>query len=222
MINVILHGDNQVASREKLNLLINDGKLAGKGLIYLDNPSKKELLDATSAQSLFGDENIIVIENFLTGNKDAVGILSQIQDVPLIIWEKKGLTPSVVKKLSGKFSVLEFKLPTVLFALLDSIYPKNAKKILEFLNVLKQETEPEFIFIMISGRVRQLLWAKLELDTLTVAPWQRNKLTQQARRFTNEQLLMLHSKLLETDRSQKLSQLPENLTASLELLLTSI
>ena len=144
------------------------------------------------------------------------------KDTTIIIWEKKLLSPSAAKKLSGKFTVLEFKLPTVLFALLDNIFPKNNRKVLELLNAARQGLEAEFLLIMLSQRVRQLLWVKLDPNSLTMVPWQRAKLAQQASKLTSQQLTWLHSKLLEIDRDQKSSQLPENLFSSLELLLTSI
>ena len=50
MNSFILHGDNQVASREKLVFLINESKKVGFELMYLDNPGEKELLDAASSQ----------------------------------------------------------------------------------------------------------------------------------------------------------------------------
>ncbi|MBI2590470.1 MAG: hypothetical protein HYW33_01120 [Candidatus Blackburnbacteria bacterium] len=223
MNSFLLHGDNQVASREKLVSLVNDGKKNGLEVVYLDNPSKKELLDVVFAQGLFGSQNLIVVENFLTADKEAGEILSDIpKDTTLIIWEKRLLTAGILKKLSGRFTVLEFKLPTVLFALLDNIYPKNTKKVLELLETAKRGLEAEFVLIMLASRVRQLLWAKLEPAAMTLPLWQKGKLIAQSGRYSESNLKNLNTKLLELDRKSKNSTLPVDLFSSLELLLTSI
>ncbi|MBI4029459.1 MAG: hypothetical protein HY376_03780 [Candidatus Blackburnbacteria bacterium] len=223
MNSFLLHGDNQVASRKKLVSLTNEGKKAGYELVHLDNPGKKELLDAASAQGLFGNETVVIVENFISANKDAAGILSEIpKDVAILVWEKKLLSPSAVKKLSSRFAVLEFKLPTVLFALLDNIYPKNTRKLLELLNNAKQRLEAEFLIIMISQRVRQLLWARLDPATMTLPLWQKGKLIAQTGRYSEECLKNLNTRLLALDRESKSSVLPVDLFSSLELLLTSI
>lgn len=86
----------------------------------------------------------------------------------------------------------------------------------------KDRDEAEFLLIMMARQVRLIIWAKEDLDTLKLPPWMKNNLSHQAEKWSLEQLLDFHSKLLELDRENKHSRLPENLEASLELLVAGL
>ncbi|MBI4033181.1 MAG: hypothetical protein HY377_01575 [Candidatus Blackburnbacteria bacterium] len=75
---------------------------------------------------------------------------------------------------------------------------------------------------MLARQARLLIWAKLDPKTLKVAPWQRSRLLEQAKKWDRDKLLAFHSELLNLDRANKRSRLPEDLSSSLDLLIASI
>ena len=223
MSATILHGENHTASRQKLNSLIDDYNEKDWEVIKLDAPNSKELLDALLSQSLFATQKVVVSENFLSTNKDGMATLQKVPvDAPLVLWERKTLTPTQVKNLQPRAVAQEFKLPSVLFALIDNIFPANAEKCLGLFINSRDSLETELVFAMIARQLRLLLWAKLEPESLSLPAWQKAKLQSQSDKFTPEQMFSLHTKLLEIDREHKMSQLPENLSSSLELLFASL
>lgn len=227
MKSYILHGENRVESRRKLSEIIREAKNKGWEITKVDGTSltKSKLLTHARSQTLLSTGQLVVIENFFRNNKKAVEDVLEIppdDTITLVFWEGKQLTPATVKKLQGKFTVQEFKIAVAVFKFLDSLSPGNAKVSLKLLQEAKNRDEAEFLLIMMARQVRLLIWAKEDPDTLKVPPWMRHNLTQQASKFTSYELREFHGKLLELDCDNKHSRLPENLDASLELLVAGL
>lgn len=221
----ILHGDNHVTSRQLLTTVITQHKDKGWEILHLENPDEKTLSDASRAQGLFSQEQLLVVENFLSGQKDGVETVLNLKDtMPILFWEKKTLPPGAVKKLQNVATIQEFKLPNAIFALMDNIYPGNEKKVLIlFRQALESKLDAEFIFVMLARQAKLLLSLKLDPESFSGPPWQKGKLLSQANKFTEGGLLNLHAKLLEIDRDSKTSKLTQgNLASSLELLFVSL
>lgn len=234
MKSYILHGENRVESRKKLSEIVREAKSKGWEVVRIDGTSltKGELLTHARSQTLLSTGQLLVIENYFrnkqslsSNNKKAAEEVLEIpQDdaITLVFWEGKALTPATVKKLQSKFTVQEFKIPVAVFKFLDSLAPNNTKASLQLLQQAKNRDEAEFLLIMMARQVRLLIWAKEDPDTLKLPPWMKNNLTRQAEKFTSSELRTLHNKLLELDRDNKHSRLPENLDASLELLVAGL
>lgn len=223
----IVHGEDVVESRRKLSEIIREAKSKGWEVTRVDGTSlsRGELLTHARSQTLLSTGQLLVVENFFKNNKKAAEEVLEIPQhdaITLVFWEGKQLTPATAKKLQGKFTVQEFKIPVAVFKFLDSLAPNNAKASLKLLEQAKNHDEAEFFLIMMARQVRLLIWAKEDPETLKVAPWMKNNLTRQAEKFTSSELRALHNKLLELDRDNKHSRLPENLDASLELLVAGL
>ncbi len=230
MKNVILHGENQVESRKKLSLLISQAKKDGLDVQRLDGKglAKGDLLMAAREQSLLSSGRLVVVEGFFANNKKAVEIVGEAakaDGVHFVFWEKSTLALSAVKRLLNTAQVEEFKIPKSIFKFLDSLAGgelRNVRASLELLHGSLKNSDAEFVFMMLARQVRLLIWVKLDPDTLNIPDWQKRKLVSQARNFTRDRLFSLHEKLLVLDRMNKHSQLPEGLSASLELLVAEI
>lgn len=225
----ILHGENVVASRNKLNTLIQELFSKGYETIKLDKPTKEELLLTLRSDSLFSENRLVIAENFFSTGKDAIEILDSIRALfvssshaSLACWEPKTLPPGTVKKLAPTFLLQEFKLPTSLFTLLDNLRPNNTANILKLYSQSSKKIEAELLFAMLIRQTRLLLWLKLDPETANLPSWQKGKLESQADKFTEKELIGLNEKLLEIDRAYKTSKLPADLTSSLNLLFTSM
>lgn len=223
----ILHGENRVESRKKLSEIIREAKGKGWEVTRVDGTSltRGELLTHARSQTLLSTGQLLVIENFFKNNKKAAEEVLEIpQDdaITLVFWEGKALTPAIVRKLQAKFTVQEFKIAVAVFKFLDSLSLGNARVSLKLLLEAKNRDEAEFLLIMMARQVRLLIWAKEDADTLKLAPWMKSNLSRQSEKFTLDELLSFHNKLLELDRDNKHSRLPENLDASLELLVAGL
>ncbi|MBU0578832.1 hypothetical protein KKE34_03535 [Patescibacteria group bacterium] len=224
----ILHGENITASRNKLVELITLAKNKNKTIERLD--AKKINLGILESklvkQDLFGTEILVVIENLhslpRSKNKTALIELASKSQVNLILWEKRQLTATMLKKFP-KVEIFEFKLSNTLFAWLDTIRGdgKNIKKqLLTFHKTLATE-DPHLCFVMLLRQIRMLIQVK-DGGEISGPPWIKNKLKKQGETFDLNQLLNIHAQLLTIDLKQKTSSNSLELDQELDLLIMSM
>lgn len=223
MKSVILHGDDNVASRKRLNELILEAKGNGWDITRLDGNSvtRDEILVSGRSQGLLAANQLIVIENLFSSNSrvvDALAELAKYEGVVLLVWEGKKIDGRKLRKFEKNFKIEPFNIPAVVFNFLDSIVPGNARASLKLLRKASRE-EAEFLLFMLAARIRQLIWIKENPQSLKLPDWQKRKLARQAKAWQTNKLYQFHSKLLELDRMNKRSLLPENLFSSLDLLI---
>ena len=200
-------------------------------IIKLDG-AKASMTDiklACESGSFFGQEKLVLIENFLgrskSTEKDAIvaylGTNCPLKDV--VFWESKQISQTNLKKLSKSLAVKLFKLPPLVFKFLDCLSPGNAKVCLAFLKDLRYQP-PELIFYFLCQRFYQLIIAKdLGPKGLTrQAPWQQAKLATQAKKFTLAQLENIYARLLQIDTQVKTGQSPMPLAWHLDLFLAQL
>lgn len=242
----LIHGDNQAASRNELNNLISAGKKQKKEIIRFSGKdlTLEYLIQALESQSLFGQERLVIIEEFLSQPKSkrqreiidclasSTPMLSQDltpgvripgvrirpnTGVSIIFWEKKTLTPATLRKLPFIQKAKAFKIPALVFKLVESIYPNNQKQALTYFKELSKNQSAEFTFYMIARQIRLLIKAK-DGVLPKMAPWMLGKLKSQANKFNSvNKLTKLYKDLLEVDKSIKTGKTPMDLVWHLDL-----
>ncbi|MCX8008136.1 MAG: hypothetical protein N3A54_00360 [Patescibacteria group bacterium] len=229
---VLLHGDDMLQSREELHALKAKEKEKGKEIKTLDAKTINDdaSIQILSSHSLFGDRPVVIIENLFSssGKKTAriQGIIERIQEygaeTDIILWEEKEIGKSIIQLLGSKAIIKPYKLPTVVFTFLDSIRPKNARHTLSLYDALLKEKPPEFIYVMLYKRFKQLVLLRSGFSVNGLRPWQITRLTNQARQFTLEQLLSLyrHIRMLEYKRNS--GQAEFDLKEAIEFMLCTI
>jgi len=227
----LLHGENLSLSRSRLNELAGWEVNQVRETIRLagDKITLSEIKQAVEAKSLFGGERLVIVEGLLSSalSKRREEISKYLQEAKpssfLILWESKPLKETVLAPFRKNFKIEIFKIPATVFMFLDSVAPGRGRQMLFWLHQISLK-EPEMVFSLLVGRIRQLLQIKdsggKELGRL--AGWQKEKLGRQSQFFTVEQLKTLYRKLLEMDYQQKTSQAPLSLFFSLDLLVSSL
>ena len=230
---IILHGENIVASRLALEEKINGFKAKGVDEIVSLDGMKLELTDlkqALESTSLLGKDRLVVIENLLSSPKskkkeEEVNYLVKVDPKSLLIlWEAKEISAAGLKKLAAKARVSVFKIPPLIFKFLDSIWPQNKKNALELLHQCFQVDKPEMVFYMLCRQIRLLIIARdLGAKGLSsLASWQQAKFLRQGEKFSLEQLLGIHRKLLRIDYEQKTGRAVLPLASQLDLLIADL
>ncbi len=112
---LILHGDNQITSREALNSLKKDA-------LVINNLSLDIIRQAVESKSLFNDIKQIVIENIFSSRpsnskKQIIEYLLANQKENILIWESKDVTTQL-KEFSPQI-IKSFVLPKYIFNFLD-------------------------------------------------------------------------------------------------------
>lgn len=229
----ILHGEDTVKSRQALDSLKAQG--AKREVLVLDGNKSTltDLLQALESRSLFGQERLVILENFLSGRKKSkeqenitAYLKDREQEIDLIFWEEKELN-RLICRLFPKAQVKVFKLDPSLFRFLDSLKPGNQKVMIESFRQAQTQEEVNLIFYMLIRQFRLFLFLKSggekgidEIDRM--APWQKTKIARQTQLFTDEKLISVYHQLLEIDDQEKSGLASSSLTQTLELFLANL
>ncbi|MFZ5845305.1 MAG: hypothetical protein ACOY0S_02445 [Patescibacteria group bacterium] len=226
----LLHGDNQEASRAELLRL---KKLARGEVQELNGTTLDEtaLIQALESASLFGGEKLVIIENLFSrprrrskSQENLVKFLSTRASVGnVILWEDREISETYLKLFENRLNAKLFKIPPLIFQLLDSLRPGNPKTLLTlFEKTVNSGQAAELIFALIVRRVRLLIVIKDNLKPSPMSEWQFARLTSQAKLFTMEKLLVMHAKLLKLEHSFKSGLTPFTFAQLIEQFLIDI
>ena len=223
----ILHGENKIKSRDKLVQII--ASLQDKNQDFNRLDAKKitlPQLEKTLAQtSLFGTTETVLIEGIhslpRSKKKDALIAIIPNAQKDVVLWEKRVLTPTMLKKFPSARVEL-FKLTNSLFSWLYLFSPQTSvKKHLRSMDEAIQANGEHMCFVMLMRQIRLLIQVK-DGGKPGGAPFMIRKLQQQAQYFSLDQLLEIHSNLFEIDQKMKSSKGFLSLKQDLDLLGVSL
>ena len=121
-------------------------------------------------------------------------------------------------KLPFTKNIQEAKPSKSIFQLLDSLYPGNLTVVEHSFRVLSQQQDGMFLFTMISRHIHALYLAKQNHFSAKTQPWQRVKLSSQAKKWTDKQIERYIEGLHRADIALKTGSSPLTMTQSLEIL----
>ncbi|MBI2008409.1 hypothetical protein HYS82_02005 [Candidatus Amesbacteria bacterium] len=149
---IILHGDNQIASREQFLAAKQSATKQGLNIVEFsgDRINLPDLTQAVESKSLFGSANAIFIESLFSSRpsntkKQLIDYLTTKQNENIVIWEPKDVSTQLKNIPSTKFD-----LPKYIFTFLDNPTLNSFHKCLEVLPV-------EQIFASLATRVHKNL-----------------------------------------------------------------
>lgn len=223
----IYHGTSLAHSRQQLASALDAAKQAGQSVITLagDKLLPQDLEANLGSSSLFGD-SVVVIENLLSRlrshDKDhCLRLLAEYSGSKNIyLWDKKEVTKAVLAKLPGA-KVSLAKTPTVLFSLLDNLYPHNSVRALNLLHQVVPTTEDIVVFSLIARQISSLIQI-VGGGSLKTSPWQLTKLQTIAKRWSLPQLIHFHDELVRIDQAIKSGRTKLSYLDHLDILLHSL
>ncbi len=210
---LIIHGDNQVASRQ---FLLDAKQAASKKDLEIISLEGSELTlgdlqQYVNSANLLGKTNCVVIEGFFSrrpsnDKKKIVEYLEKNPNEEIIFWDGKDLGMQL--KVFPATVIKKFDLPKTVFKFLDTFSLPDLSETLE-------NTPAELVFSLLVSQVRKLIMVKQ--DAIELPSWQLGKLKSQANKYPLEKLLKMHSSLLDIDYKNKTSATALDLGAGLEL-----
>ncbi len=175
---------------------------------------------------LFGRESVYVTNNLSssykgrikTEIKEIIAKISTDQKFHILDWEvgKSAYDLSAIKKITSSF--FEFKLSKTIFQLLDAAYPGNLKEFLTTLNIVSASQDIIFIYTLLWRHVRKMILAQKNVFDNKTQPWQRGRITSQARVWKEHQLLNFYSGLIRIDYGMKTGSSTFDIKESIEIL----
>ena len=129
----IIHGENQVASRKKLTEWVAEAKRQNQEIVTLEaeKMDRAKLESTLLGDSLFGGSKTLILEclHSLPKSKKKEEFIDLISSasIDIILWEKKLLNKTDLKKLPTETQLFEYKITVKLWSLLDhlSTNPKS-------------------------------------------------------------------------------------------------
>ncbi len=199
----LLHGDHIDASRKELQRIRNESKDKEVRLIDGKTIDETALVQSIESSSLFGNTTVVIIEQLFgklgKQTKRAEALISHLKlsakTSDIVLWEDKEIGATIIKMLGDSVRIRLFKLPVLIFQFLDNFLHGNASRELQLFKQLTKSEAPELIFSMLVKRVRQLIEIKNNVTPIGVSSWQMNRLTNQTKSFTMEQLVDLYAML---------------------------
>ena len=177
MVNKIgaiqIKGDDEVAIQRRVDEIILDYRKKNLNLIIIDADSVKNIENLAKNNTLFGNIGTYVI--------------------------KGQVDPKIIKKYFFVEKEEKYEIPKIIYKFFDSIYPNNKKEITnKYILVLKTESHDK-IFALLVRLYRDLIWAKIDTESLSYPEWRLNKLKYQSEKYSLDQLKKILRQLIEID-----------------------
>lgn len=226
---LIIHGENLVASRaarlEAIRQL--EGKSFDVQVFSGEKIVGQELELKLTTPNLFTQE-ALVIDNLLSRLKstEKTKCIALIEahhaQKPLVLWEKRELTATMLKPFASKAQIQLFKESKSLFPFVDSLVPGNTKQALTLYHKALKDNDVMLIFGMLVRRLTDLLIAKSDPSELKGAPWTTRQIINQARPWSETDLTAIYQKLLDIDLKTKTGATKIDLISQLDLLILEL
>lgn len=204
---IIIHGDNQTASRSHLENL----RRKYEEIINLNGKNLKleDLIQACESNSIFSTSKLIVVENISSNkNKEIFKYLQNSNSENLVVWENKELGKRDLNEFGSNVQIVLYKLPIQIFKFIDLIISKNKKQALALYQQISADYPAEMIIYFLIKQYRYLILLKSgskegPSDFKKMQSWQIAKLTQSANLYTLDELIRIYKKLLEISYKDK-------------------
>src|SRR3989344_8429546 len=219
----IICGEDTIASRNYFVSLKKDFLTKGFDIRDIKFEEIKEIPRwLAESPTLFFQKKVFFSENLNKKiKKDNKSMLAELQMVnqmsnaDLIDWEGVSVRELKFSKL-GK--IKEFKPDQSIFKLLDALYPGNRSDFIKLLGRLTQDLDENFVFIMLTRYVRNLILVKDGANPAKMQSWQIYKLKSQAKHWKIENLVNFYEALFKIEIGLKTSSNPFSVKESLEIL----
>jgi len=225
----IICGEDTAASRNYLNELKNNYQ---KKNYYLQAIEPAEVIDLVKGMAeentLFGQKKIFITQNLDKALKrpgrgkkvtdplfETLAKIAEDKEIELIDWENKSAWELKLKKTG---ILKEFKPSANIFKLTEICSPGNLKTFVTNLNALNDISDEQFIFIMLTRHIRNLILAKQNSLPANFPPWQKGKMYSQAKLWDMEKLIKFYEGLHRIDIASKTSNLSYGIIKALDIL----
>lgn len=222
-------GEDTTASRKAYIATLQSYKSQSYEVFPLTAATLVDLPKGLSeSMSLFSEKKVFCIENIekhglkkstkSTKNELYEVLLQFSKDKQVEIIDYEEGKSSRVLKLKDLAIVHESKPELSVFQFIDLCIPGNKNKFIEALRLLAEDQEPLFLFIMLSRQIRQIVLAQRDSLSPKMAPWQRFKVQDAAKKWPETSLLGFYEGLIRIEIGIKSSSNPYGVAKSLEIL----
>ena len=201
----LIHGDNSLASYNRLQEYVNKGK--GRGWEVTEIEDKEvNTIDILRSNSLFGNKRLVVIINYLLLNSQIIKYINTSDDdVEVIIYNKTPIPISFIKKLTRVKKNEVFPLSKYLWKFIDNFYPGNTKNCLYYFHESLKNDPAELLFTILAGQIKDIFLTLYSDEPLPYPPWRLSNIKRQSEKFGRVKIKMTIDELSKIDIKVKTS-----------------
>ena len=166
----IFHGDNQLESRKSFSDHLDQIKDADIFRLDSKNIDVDRVNLFLQESSLFNTKKVLSISNLFATNKSIIDqinkLINQSQNVDVVIWQDKTLTPTQVKIFKNA-QIKSFPLDNKLFSCLNAIKPKNLAQVIPLYHQVLELGLYDLFLYFLKSNFRKQLTSYSKFDSLT-------------------------------------------------------
>lgn len=228
----VLHGEDAVASRDKLFSLKQQYKNLEQYAFTGDQSDITDIIQVFESQSLFDERKLIIVERFLQTKQKVLvaSLLNHIKNYDehvVILWEGQEIKKELLPFFPKTARIESFAIPKIIFQFLDNLLPGNTKRLLRLYHDLLQQNDAERVFYMIVRQFRILLAltepGEKKIDEVKrMQSWQQGKLQKQVTSFGEKRLKEIYVELFAIETAIKTGGLSLPLDKQLDIFLATL
>lgn len=214
----LLHGDNVTASYDRLLKYVEHAKKRGWEIVHVSDKNLR-LPEVYMNTGLFVTDKLVIVDDYDFLNKKDLKWLEEKgeeQGGNLVIYHDAPLPKTKIKAVPKLEKEEKFDLPILLWKMVDSFYPGNAKQFLITMHQVLERQPVELVFGLLATQIRNLYWVLVDPANCPMPDWKKGKLSGVAKRFSKEKLESIIEEMAEIDVQAKTTDV--SLTDLLDLL----
>lgn len=193
----LIHGDNSIASYNRLQEYINKGKSKGWEITEIED-KEINITDTLRSNSLFSSKRLIVIKKYSLVSDQVIKNINELDD-EFIIYHDNLIPITFVKKLKNVKKNEIFKLSKFLWKFIDNFYPGNTKNCLFYFHESIKSDPVELIFSILISQLKNIFLTLYSEKPLPYPPWRLQNIKKQVDKFGKEKIKMTIDELAEID-----------------------
>jgi DNA polymerase III delta subunit len=179
----LIHGDNSIASYERLTLYLNKAKANEWEIVDIDNDNI-DIKNLLRSNTLFGNKRLVVIRKYtLIESKTIEYLKTTDSQTEILIYHDNLIPDTFIKKLTDVKKNEVFKISKYLWKFIDNFYPDNIKNCLFFFHESLKADPAELIFSILVGQLKDMYLVLNTDKPLPYPLWRSQNIQRQAEKF---------------------------------------
>jgi len=201
----LIHGDNNIASYERLTLYLDKARANKWEIVDIDN-NNLDIKNILRSNTLFGNKRLVVIRKYTFLESETIEYLKASDNqTEVLIYHDNIISDTFIKKLSNVKKNEVFKLSKYLWKFIDNFYPDNVKNCLFFFHESLKTDPVELIFSILVGQLKDIFLVLNSDKPLPYPLWRSQNIKRQAEKFGKVKIKSVIDALSQIDIKTKTS-----------------
>lgn len=211
----LIHGDNSIASYERLKLYLDKARANKWEIVEIDD-ANADIKNILRSNTLFGSKRLVTIRKYTLIDAKTIQYLKDIDaQTEILIYHDNTIPDTFIKKLNNVKKNEAFKLSKYLWKFIDNFYPDNIKNCLFFFHESLKTDPVELVFSILVGQIKDMFLVLYSDKPLPYPLWRSQNIKRQADKFGKVKIKSVIDDLAKIDIKTKTSSV--NLKDELDL-----